>query len=306
MKKHLLLFLACLSGTFQGYADDCCYNSIFSDCLGFDSVLTFDVGGGYRNDNLQWDAFPDFDPGLKIEQKWKNVGMGIIEANAQFLACDHLLIKADFDYGWFRNSGHQTIKAYQYGFQTTDLKSRVKGNAYDISGGLGYQFNINCLRMSIAPLAGYSYHQQRFKNRNYKNEFEPAEDEFYAHNSYNYRWSGPWVGVALAFNPTCIWQFYFDYAFHWAYFRGSVKERFYEIQPQIRLRSKQCYGNEFITGAVYNFCDGWSLGFKFNYKQFWGNKGHYEPIVHADVEKSPLRNIRWNSYYITATVGYDF
>lgn len=308
MKKHLLLILACLTSPFAGHAYNCCGGtySIFTECFGFDSVLTFDVGGGYRKDNLSWEAFPKEAPGVEIQQEWKNVGMGIVEANAVFLACDHILLKADFDYGWFCDSGHQSLKEFYYGYLTRDITSSVKGNAYDISGGLGYQFNFNCLRTTFAPLAGYSYNQQRFKNRNYQNQFDRSEDKFHAHNSYNYRWSGPWLGFSLGFNPCRVWQFYFDYAFHWAYFRGSVKEKFYKIQPEVRLRSKQCYGNEFITGAIYNFCDGWSLGFKFNYKKFFGSNGHWQPIVHGGAEKSSLRKIRWNSWYASAVIGYDF
>jgi hypothetical protein len=133
-----------------------------------------------------------------------------------------------------------------------------------------------------------------------------AEKSFFAHNAYNYRWKGPWLGVAFAYSPCWPYRLYFDYSFHWIHLRGTLKEKFFENQPEVRLRSNQCYGNQFTVGAIYQFCDWWTLGLKFDYKDYFGNKGHWGPLVHGHVEESPLRKIRWNSYYVTVDVGYTF
>ena len=97
MKKYLFLALAYFPLTIQSLVAGCCSLSNCSDdCLGFDAVVTFDVGGGYRNDSLKWDVFPAYRPGRVIQEQWNNVGLGVVELNAQFLACEHYYVKADF------------------------------------------------------------------------------------------------------------------------------------------------------------------------------------------------------------------
>lgn len=303
MKKQLFLALACLSMTMQTLAADSCASDCCTDCFGFDSVLTFDVGGGYRNDSLEWKTFPSA-PGSEIEEKWKNIGLGVVEANAQFLACEHYLLKVDFDYGWFSNNGSQRYSSIDFFGDASELKSKPRGNAYNLSGGIGYQFNFDCYRVSFAPLVGYSYHQQRFKSRKYTNELAPLAADVLAHNDYKFRWSGPWVGFAMAYQATCELQLYFDYYYHWTRFRGTVNENFLFGEFPSHLRSNRAYGNEFTVGGTYTFCDCWFVGLKFDYKKYFGNKGrsHVETIDLA----SPFRDLEWQSSTITLDIGYTF
>ena len=301
MKKQIFLVLACLSMTMPSFADDFCSSNYNADCFGFDSVLTFDVGGGYRNDSVKWKTFPSTD--LEIEERWKNIGLGVVEANAQFLACEHYLLKVDFDYGWFSDNGSQTYKTFVDTAGVLDYKSKPRGNVYDLSGGIGYQFNFDRFRVSFAPLVGYSCHQQRFKSRTYINEADLTTDVL-AHNNYKFRWSGPWLGFALAYQATCELQLYFDYYYHWARFHGTVKENFLLGQFPSHLRSSNAYGNELTVGGTYTFCDYWFIGLKFDYKQFCGDKG--KSITETLNLTSPLRKLNWQSSTVTLDIGYTF
>jgi hypothetical protein len=304
MKKQLFITLACLSVTMQSFAADFCASDCRSDCFGFDSVLNFDMGGGYRVDSLKWKTFPVAFPGREIEQEWRNVGLGVVETNAQFLAFENYLLKGDFDFGWFSNSGSQRYIDNNLNGLSVEYKAKPKGNAYNISGGIGYQFNVDCLCLSFAPLVGYSYHQQRFKSRTYHNASDPEGNKVLARNNYKFRWSGPWVGFALAYQVFYEFQLYFDYSYHWARFRGNVKENFFPGQLPSHLRSNNAYGNEFTVGSVYTFCDNWFIGLKFDYKQFCGNKGKFQS--EGDEESSPLRKLDWQSSTLTLDIGYTF
>ena len=184
------------------------------------------------------------------------------------------------------------------------MRSRPTGNVYDLSAGVGYQFNFDCTYISFAPLVGYSCHQQRYKNRAYKNLHIPLEADILAHNNYIFRWSGPWVGFALAYQATCELQLYFDYYYHWSRFRGKVREHFVFPQFPDHLRSNRVYGNEFIVGGVYTFCDYWYIGVKFDYKEFCGNKGKSR-IQHTHFD-SALRKLNWRSSTATLDIGYEF
>lgn len=301
MKKQIFLALAGLSIATLSFADDFCSSNYSTDCFGFDSVLTFDVGGGYRNDSLKWKIL---NPQSEIEENWKNIGLGVVETNAQFLACEHYLLKVDFDFGWFSNNGSQRYSVESIIAPSSYYKSKPRGNAYNLSGGIGYQFNFDCLRVSFAPLVGYSTSQQRFKNRNYVNEANPAGDDILAHNNYKFRWSGPWLGFALAYQATCELQLYFDYYYHWTRFRGTVKEHFLLGQLPRHLRSNNVNGNQFTVGGTYTFCDYWSIGVKYDYKLYNGDKGK-STIEKLDLS-SPLRKLNWQSSTITLDIGYTF
>lgn len=304
MKKQLFLAFACFAVTMQSFADDICASNCSTDCFGFDSVLTFDVGGGYRNDTLKWKVFPASNPGREVEEKWKDISIGVVEANAQFLACEHYLLKVDFDYGWFSRSGSKRYSANGGLGQSIDYKSKPRGNVYDLSGGLGYQFNLESYRISFAPLAGYSYHQQRFKNGKHKDELSPFGDDLLAHNDYKFRWSGPWAGFAMAYQATCELQLYVDYYYHWARFRGTVKEHLLLGGFSNHLKSNRAHGNEVTVGGTYTFCDDWFVGLKFDYKQFCGKKGK----LHAEAIQctSAMRRLDWQSSTVTLDIGYTF
>jgi len=314
MKRQLFFILACMSLTLQSLAadfcaSDFCASETCADCFGFDSVLIFGVGGGYRNDSLKWKVFPRTPPGREIEEQWKNVGMGVVETNVQFLVCEHYLFKVDFDCGWFSNNGSQRYIDNDFtGNNVSDvpvnLKAKPRGNTYNLSGGLGYQFNLDCYRLSLAPLIGYSRYQQRFKGRTYNNAFTPADPEILAHNNYKFRWSGPWIGFALAYQATCEFQVFFDYSYHWVRFKGNVRENFFPGELPSHLRSNNAYGNEFVVGGVYTFCDSWCVGVKFDYKQFCGNKGSFKS--EGEEESSPLRKLNWQSSTITLDIAYAF
>jgi hypothetical protein len=304
MKKQLFLAFACLSAAIHSLAADYCTPDCCMDTFGFDSILTFDVGGGYRNDSLRWKVFPSTNPGREIEEKWKNLGLGVIEVNAQFLACEHFLLKGDFDYGWFSNNGSQRYIGIGGVAPEISLKAKPRGHLYNLSGGVGYQFNFDCYRVSFAPLVGYSYHQQLLKSRKYIDELNPLLPETLAHNDYKLRWSGPWVGFALAYQATCELQLYFDYSYHWTRFHATVKEHFLLGQQPANLRSNRAFGNEFIVGGIYTFCDYWFVGLKFNYKEFQGTKGK-EHLDTIDLV-SPLRKLHWCSSTVTLDIGYTF
>lgn len=313
MNKIFVLLLSCfsialpLSADYYGSYEGC------ANCFGFESVLAFDVGGGYRSDNLKWKRYPA--PTEEVNEQWRNIGMGVAETNVYFLACERYLFTAGFDCAWFSKSGHQTYEAFDSDILDQRLSSRTKGQAYNLSGAIGYQFNFCSSRLSLAPLVGYSYNYQRFKNNQYENELDPSAAEVTYHDRYKYRWNGPTVGGTIACQPFCDLLLYFDYTFHWTKLRANIDEKF---TPELvddtvilvssnrpaRIKSQSAYGNEYTVGADYVFCDGWFMGAKFNYKQFWASKAHY----HIDDQEghSPVHDLSWNSYNITLNIGYNF
>jgi len=307
MKKFVFLALAFIAGSMQVHAyDDWCASDCTTNCFGIESTLNVAVGGGYRHDTLKWKTFA---PGVEIKEKWKDLNMGIVEANAQLLVCEHYLVAVDFDYGWFDRGGRHRIRQFDLITGSSDeFRSRVKGEAYDVSGAIGYQFNWDCYRYSLAPIVGYSYNYQRFKNQREHRRSNDSSSfaSFGRRNNYRFEWNGPFLGFVSAFQPTCDWQVYFSYAYHWAWFQGRIHERSL-LAGRGRQHSNNVSGNEFCVGSTYEFCDNWFLGLNFDYKCFFANKGRFKRRLAPSVEERfPLRKLDWQSFYVTVDVGYVF
>lgn len=308
MIKKLILALACMVIAAQALANDCCYSTGSTDCFGFDSVLTFDIGGGYRTDKIHWKTLPVTAPGTALKEQWNNLNMGVVETNTQFLACEHYLFTFDFDYAWFNQGGKQRTELFNFntGLLQERLKAQTNGRAYNIDGALGYQFNWCCYRYSLVPLVGYSYHFQKLKNHKYINELSPGTERF-VRNNYKYRWRGPTIGFSTAFQIDCFWQVFFNYTFHWLRYRGKVVDAFVVGSHPGHQKSNNCHGNEFTLGTTYEFCPDWLFTIRVNYKNFLGNKGHFETQSTPHVKEfSPLRKLHWESLTATADVGYVF
>lgn len=314
MKKALyplLAFLAAAANLFGMVCctddrDENCYSECCSDCFGFDSELTFGIGGGYRVDQLQWTVFPSL-TGDEVKEKWHNLQMGIVEADVKFVACENYLLLVDFDYGWFNRRGNQSVKTFDLVPASPkligDLKSRTRGRVYDLEGAIGYQFNFCCDHYSIAPLVGYSYHFQKFKNRHYEDEESGAEVFADINNRYTFRWRGPFVGFTTAYQIDPYWNVYFAYAYHWVRYRAKLNEEFVVSAFPTHQKANRVRGNEFVLGTNFEFCDSWFFGIKVDYKNYFSNKGSE---TSEGIIVSNLRDLRWKSFSATIEVAYQF
>lgn len=336
MKKQIFLVLACLVSTVQAFASGCCDTSDSCNpccapsdcCLDFDSKLFVDVGGGLRWDSISWKTSASSFSSNDFHQKWRDIKLGVIEANVAFLACDHYLLKGDFDYGWVYGKNHLSTNTFgsSSGFSSSSSSfssHSKKGHAYDLSAGVGYQFNFdcNCMSGSVAPLIGYSYNELSLNRKSfdvYEPEISISSSSSNGH-SHKFRMSGPWLGFAATYQATCEMLLYLDYAFHWANFRATLDEGLAFEDSSLNFsrsfKSKNAYGNEVTLGGVYTLCDCWFAGLKFNYKNwFTSKKNHHcnDPYSSgfnsssSSNESSRFRNLDWNTFIVTVDIGYTF
>ncbi len=292
MKKLVCLFVSTLTFSLQAFAGEC-----FTDCCpswcNDNLFICGDIGAGYRQDNLKW-AFPGFSPGLSIHEKWSNVNIGYIEANARVVACCQYIWRLDLDYGW---SGSQknhrvTFKDYNSNIDTELSKTSSRARVYDVSTGIGYKLDLDCYcpDLSIAPFVGWSFNHQQFKNAPFYRDSK--------HTS-NYYWTSPWAGFETSYRFCCDWIAYFDYSFHFGHFHAKIDEFFRSRKHQVRS-----FGNEFEIGTIYSWCECWKFGLKFNYKDYWTKK--VNSTYEAEFGGGHKRRVQWNSYSIGVDAGYCF
>lgn len=337
MKKQIFLVLACLVGAVQAFASgcdpDCC-----NDCLDFNSKLTVDLGGGLRWDNISFKRHNGFG---STHDKLNDIKIGQIQGDIQYLACEHLLLKGYFDYGWVYGKTRHSVRVNEEGpygpysdFSSSGFSTHSKkGNAYDLYGAVGYQFNWDCYQVAFAPLVGYSYNYLKL-NRGSSNdgsswssgsgsELSGSESIGSESSSFSsssgcngrgtkFRLSGPWVGFAATYQWSCDLQLFVDYAFHWARFHATANEtNFFGSERSRSLKSKNAYGNEVVVGATYTLCDSWFAGLNFNYRNWYGSKSGHNGSSNvygsfSSESDSKLRNFNWNTYVVSLDIGYSF
>lgn len=293
MKKLLIAIL--LSFTSQASA------LYFSDTCPCNWSGSLDIGGGYRQDHFNWDTFISALPQTKIKEQWNNVSIAVLEANAQAYYEEFFLL-ADFSYGWICGGSHRFRNIDIPTRQTVqNFTSKTKGDVWDASGGLGYQFRIY-KRYFLAPLLGYSYHEQTLKNRNFHDSF--LKSTFAGTSRFSYSFGGPWVGLALGYQMTCNWQLYLDYRFHWIRFKGKINQ---DLGIIIHNQKTKCHlQNEVAIGANYTFCNDWWLGLKLNYRNLNTSRDNGKDYKPASNSNARLNNLRWESLTLTMDVGYAF
>lgn len=336
MKKKIFLMLACLVSTVQAFASGCCDTTDSCNpccapsdcCLDFDSKIVASVGGGLRWDSIGWKTTASGFSSDSFHQKWRDIKLGVIEANVAFVACDHYLLKGNFDYGWVY--GKNKLSTNRFGSSSdfscsSNFSSHSKnGHAYDLSAGVGYVFNFECWPVSIAPLVGYSYNVMNLRRSSFDVYNTPISGESSCSSSSNghshkFRLSGPWLGFGTTYQATCEILVYLDYAFHWANFRATLDEglAFYDTTLDFSksFKSRNAYGNEVTIGGLYTLCDCWFAGLKFNYKNWYTSKKHHHNDPYdssfcssnsSSSGSSRFRNLDWNTCMVTVDIGYTF
>lgn len=336
MKKKIFLVLACLVSTVQAFASGCCDTADSCNpccapsdcCLDFDSKIFASVGGGLRWDSIGWKTSATGFSSDSFHQKWNDIKMGVIEANVAFLACEHYLLKGNFDYGWVYGKNHLSTNTFgsdsDFSSSSNFGSHSKNGHAYDLSAGIGYQFNFECYPVSVAPLVGYSYNVLNLRRSSF-DLYGTTVDVSSSSNGHNhkFRLSGPWLGFGAAYQASCDFLVYLDYAFHWANFRATLDEGLAfenaDLNFSKSFKSKNAYGNEVTIGGVYTLCDCWFAGLKFNYKNWYTNKKrhHTDPYDSSfsgsgsgsgssSGDSSRFRNLDWNTYIVTVDIGYTF
>lgn len=260
----------------------------------------FDIGAGHRRDHFNWDTFVPSSPQRKIQEQWDRLSISVIEANGAIYYEETFLL-ADFNYGWVCRGNHR--------FKNIDLPtkhtlqsftSKTKGDVWDFSAGIGYQFNFCKCRYILAPVLGFSYHQQELKNHHYHDLF--LDSPLVGRSRFTYHFCGPFVGLIFAHQWNADWQLYLDYRFHWIRFRANVHQDIGFIIKNHRTKSH--LENEVTLGTNYIFCENWLAGFKVNYRNLNTTKKH----GHSDHSDGKIRlgNLRWESLTITLDLGYSF
>ncbi len=287
-----------------------------------------DGGAGYRQDRFVWElAGPHDIPAVMSRLTWENIGIFELSAYSRIITDCNVYIRACGDYGWIM-SGHNRdsdYTAHRRTGQTIEfLRSSAKsnkGNVWDLSGGLGYCLNTCIAGLRVAPLAGYSYHRQCFWMHKGKIEIDLSSPEPEGraiaglNSSYKTSWQGPWIGADALYWYNCnllingsleYHRMKFNAAGHW-----NLRQDFADDFRH------DGWGNGLFSalGINYYLCEGWHVGGLLTYRYSWIENGRdCTPVINEDDDGNvfiidyygKLKSIRWQSFSVILTAGYEF
>ncbi len=289
--------------------------------------LKCDLGAGYRQDYFSWElAGPNDTPPVLSRLTWEDLQIFEITAECKKITCNNVYMKFFADYGWiYHGKSHDSdfMQEKQSGKIVEVLSSTAnagKGDVWDISGGVGYFLHTNFCALKVAPIAGFSYHEQFLKMFDGVSRinllFPESQGALFSDLNSNYkaRWYGPWVGFDLYYHindqltVTTTFEYHgmrYSATGHWnlrSDFAGDFHHR--------------GWGHGLFGSASldYNFCNKWYLGgqFRCNYAKV-NNGNDSTPVfeksnneIFVTHMKGKIKSVKWHSFSILATLGYNF
>lgn len=292
--------------------------------------VTLGASVGYREDSLDWNiSGGHHGPNILSELEWRNLRMAQIGISGNVVTWGCWVIKGEADYAKFftgRTQDSDYLKNDRHGEISRFDCNANKGEAFDISGGLGFNY---CwpweAEFMFTPLIGYSLHEQHlrmfdgdvsvFNGRSVNAHLRNL------HSNYRTHWFGPWAGLDLAYAYSCNLEFNASLEYHWLYYRATghwnLREEFYD-DFQHTSNGSGILGS---FGGTYCLGEGWKTGLNIVYLNFRGRGGRdrtfIEEVIFEDsdsrspykqkiIAETKINEVNWHSFRLVADVIYEF
>lgn len=313
------------------------------------SQVNFEAG--YRRDNLSWSLeAPSCDPLFKLSSKFKDIDIFQIGVRARTHVGCNFYARASANWGWVLDGDfEESIKIFADNFRDTCDCDNFATNGFDgfdcddgiaveftrdseniiddkfvadVDIALGYPFYFCDCSLYVAPVIGYSFHEQNICIEDVEELdffatdgfFLPGEGDECCCQKQVFRWYGPFIGVDFGYQPygEC-WNIWASLEYHIGRFnfkRHHHNHGFSGIDG-FDSTSRHAHGWVFAAGADYDFGNCWTIGFSVKFQDWSATRHHHdcefddsELGFHSDDEVRTHAN--WHSFAINVAVGYEF
>lgn len=318
-------------------------------CFSWDELMTFTLTAGYRQDHfhVNINSFEDdlvgitdvaqtvipigskAPRGFHTSLNWNAIHIYDVKATFSMATCDRIYMRGYANYGTinhgfftdndtFRsistNSSGKIIK----GPRSVISKSKSlanKGEVFDISAALGYQFSFQAGRAKLSPLIGYSHHEQHFRMNDLFVQLDLINDNQGRipgfHSNYRARWFGLFLGMDLAFNMTRCLTLVGSGEYHIVRYRAQGNWNLRTDFVKDFLETTHGYGQIYNLGINYDFTfweREWACGFLVEYQRWQtiGSQGRDRVYLQEGPVDSRLGGVKWHSKGVKATVSYFY
>jgi len=267
------------------------------------------ISPGIRQDNLDWNiAAIDGSPNILSEVTWTDLTIIQLKGSGKLLVSDKFYVRGSLGYGEIIDGENQDSDYSGDNrtgeFSRSDNKTD-DGSVFDASAGLGYQFRIK--RFTIAPMIGYSYHEQYLVITDGHQTIPDTGDFSGLDSKYDAQWYGPWTGVDLSLEiiERLILSGVFEY--HWADYRGVGDWNLRDDFEHPRSFEHDANGRGILVSAAINyaFTERWGMGLAVNYQDWTTDDGTDRTFFSDGTESSTrLNEVNWDS--IAGELGVTF
>lgn len=278
-------------------------------------TATLSLSTGYRVDDLDWNIAGDSsgqNPNILSELTWSDLQSFQTQLRSTYTVENFLYLRTAAAYGRILNGENQDS---DYDGDNRTLESSRSnnqsdmGSVIDLSVGLGYPWRFGRDRLAVAPLAGYSYHEQ---NLRITDGFQtiPATGPFAGLNSkYETVWRGPWVGLDAAWSMTPKLALSGSFEYHWA---DYVAEADWNLRtdfqhPKSFEHTADGQGTVVSLSLVYTWTDRWRFLLTGDLQDWETDAGVDQTFFTSGAAPvTRLNEVNWNAYAISVGAAYEW
>ena len=281
----------------------------------------FLLSTGYRVDDIDWNIAGDINgnnPNIISELEWEGLESFQLKIANKTVLNQLFLLRGSLAYGWIFDGENQDSD-YAGDDRTFEFSrsnnNSDKGNMLDASFGLGWQFSFGRSDFVMAPVIGYSYHEQNLTMTDGYQTIPPSGPFPGLDSTYETEWKGPFIGLDFTFRTdeknkiTPEIETFITIEYHWADFYAEADWNLRTDFAHPKSYEHEADGHGFIlnTGLKFIFNYHWLLNINLDY-QNWSTDPGIIRFFNADgtTPKQRLNEVNWTSYAIMAGIEYHF
>jgi len=281
----------------------------------------FLLSTGYRVDDLDWNIAGDINgnnPNILSELEWEGLESLQLKIANKTVFNQLFLLRGSLAYGWIFDGENQDSdylgdnRTFEFSRSNNNSDD---GNVLDASFGIGWQFTFGRSDFVMAPVIGYSYHEQNLTITDGEQTIPPSGSFPGLDSTYETEWKGPFIGLGFTFRTdekskiTPEIETFISIEYHWAdyYAEADWNLRTDFAHPKSFEHEADGHGIVFSTVVKFLFDYHWSLNINLDY-QNWSTDAGDDRVFFANgtIAETQLNEVNWTSYAIMAGIEYHF
>ncbi len=281
----------------------------------------FLLSTGHRVDDLDWNIAGDINgnnPNIISELTWEDLESFQLKMAGKTTFHQLFMLRGSLAYSWIFDGENQDSDYLGDDRTFEFLRSNNnsdEGNMRDASFGIGWQFTFGRSDFVMAPVIGYSYHEQNLTMTDGYQTIPPSGPFSGLDSTYETEWKGPFIGLDFTFRrdeksrikPDI--ETFLRIEYHIADFYAEADWNLRSDFAHPKSYEHEADGHGFIlnTGIKFIFNYNWLLNVNLDYQNWSTDPGIIRFFnANGTTSMQQLNEVNWTSYAIMAGIEYHF